>query len=174
MKKTVILISVMLCLILLTTTAFAFQPVKKSNGQLVYVSAAYIDASYMRDGEFINQFTTTKLIIRNIDLERPITLLSAAFYGPDGALVHEYVGAPIVIDPLRTAEFVTSFPVLGIPPFEQGEGLPCFLVEWEADKRVNEPLIEADISKVRLDGDFIEFLSSSRVEGIVLQEKRRH
>jgi hypothetical protein len=173
MKKTVILLSVALCLILLTTTAFAAQPVRKSIGQLVFVGASYIDLSYMRGSEFIDQFTTTKLLIRNLDPERPITLLSVKFFGPDGALVHEYVDDPIVINPFIVAEFVTSFPVLGIPPFEEGAGQPYFLVEWEASRRVNEPLISADMSKVRRDGDFIEFLASFNIEGILLREKRR-
>ena len=173
MKKTVILISVVLCLILLATTAFAAKPVDVSRGQLVFVGASYNDLSYMRDGQVINQFTTTKLFIRNIDLERPITVLSVDFYGPDGALVHEYVDTPIVIDPLTAAEFVTSFPVLGRPVFEAGEGVPCFLVKWKANKLVNEPIIAASISIVRLDGNFIEFLATQSIRGVVLKEKNK-
>ena len=173
MKKTVILISVVLCLILLATTAFAAKPVDVSRGQLVFVGASYNDLSYMRDGQVINQFTTTKLFIRNIDLERPITVLSVDFYGPDGALVHEYVDTPIVIDPLTAAEFVTSFPVLGESPYELGAGQPCFLVKWKANKLVNEPRIVANIATVRIDGTFIEFLASGHAQGVVLKEKSK-
>ena len=173
MKKTVILISVVLCLILLATTAFAAKPVDVSRGQLVFVGAGYNDLSYMRDGQFINQFTSTKLIIRNIDLERPITLLSVGFHDPNGNLVKEYLDNPIVIDPLTMAGFLATFPVLGIPHYEKDGGHPCFLVKWKANKLVNEPIIGASISMVRLDGDFIEYLASSSIQGVVLREKNK-
>lgn len=174
MKKTVIVISVVLCLILLATSAFAAQRVKKSRGQLVFIGAGYLDLSYTRGAEVINQFLITKLMIRNINRKRPITLLSVKFYGPDRTLVHEYVDAPIVIAPFMVAEFLTSFPELGIPPFEEGPGQPYFLVKWKATSvlwQVNEPIIVADISKVRRDGNFIEFLASFNIQGHILKER---
>ena len=177
MKKAIVFLSVALCLILLSTTAFAFGPkVKKSRGQTVFVAAAYSDLSYKKDDVTINQVCVTRLIIRNTDLDLPITVNSVAFYDPDGNWVKEFLESPVLpvlINPLASITFLASGSTLGVDPYDIDGGRPCFLVEWEANRPTNVPSISGIVLILRPDGNWVEFLAGMSGTGIVIEEKRK-
>ena len=139
MKKAGFAISVVLCLVLLSTKVFAFGTVTKSRGQIVYASASYITGGVS---------TASRLVIRNLDPNNSITVNSVDFYDPDGVLVFSFPQAadgstfPKEIDPLASIS-VWAHPYVLVPegvyPSPSSLGRHSFLVDWEADRVVNAP-----------------------------------
>ena len=172
MKKSVLFFSVVVCLIFISGTTFAGDSyLGKSKGQVVYLPATYCDFSYWKDGVFINQYSTTRIIIRNTAFEKPITVTSVKFYNPDGGLVKEYLDSPEIVGPLASISFGANFTTLGVwPPYNYLGGRPCFIVKWKSNKRVNTPIISHIGAVVRIDGDFVEFLSLSSGRGTVMSK----
>ena len=141
MKKIAVL-SVVLSLILCSTTAFAG---KKFVGQTVYVPAAQNDFCMYDESEnlVLEQYLLTRLIIRNIDPIKSITLTSVKFFDPDGVCVMEYLPDVIVLSPLASVTYVASPSVNKAPYYDKSGGRLSFIVQWEADENVNPPIIES-------------------------------
>jgi len=141
MKKRAIFVSVLLCLVLATGTAFALE---QSTRQTVYVPAGYTDSSdYGPDGELLKKrVTITQLNIRNTDPDRNIKVTSVKFYDPDGQLVKEYLAETEVLGSLASVTYNAEPSILGIPPYDRYHGRPSFVVKWKAQEKVVPPLIE--------------------------------
>ena len=101
-------------------------------GQLVYVPV-YSHVYHAGGRRYLLEAT---LSVRNTDPSASITINRVDYYDSAGELVGRKLEAPLRLEPLASTEFlVTSRDTSG------GAGAN-FLVEWVADKKVNEPLIE--------------------------------
>jgi hypothetical protein len=142
MKKAVAFVSLVLCVALATGTTFA---VEKLTLHTAYVPATYMDTSdYDPSGIVLKKrISITQLNIRNVDLDRDITVTSVNFYGPDGQIVKAYLPAPEDIGPLASITFYAELDVLGIPPYDRTAGQPSFIVKYESSKETNAALIQS-------------------------------
>lgn len=102
-------------------------------GQSVYVPA-YSDI-FFADAESTWDLAVS-LAIHNTDAENPITITSARYYDTDGNLVTEYFEEPVALSPWATTGVV-------IERTDESGGVGAnFIVDWEADTNVSEPVIE--------------------------------
>jgi hypothetical protein len=139
MKKIAVVLTfaVAFCFVLGSVTV-AFACVK-CLGQTVYVPGTYNKISDY-------EVTVTRIIIRNLDPNTPITLTSVNFYDPNGTLAWEYVDeeAPEVIQPMASFSYVASPMIPGFPDrYPREGGRPYFIVKWEANERVLKPSCSA-------------------------------
>lgn len=110
---------------------------------------------YIRDQSRTINLTAT-LSIRNTDLQNPIRITSARYYGTNGALVREYVKEPLRLAPMASTDFVVA------EEDATGGSGANFIVEWGAGAEVTEPVVEAVmIGTASQQG--ISFVSTGRV-----------
>ncbi len=123
-------------------------------GQTVYVpvySHIYAEDRY-KDRPFL---LTATLSVRNTDPARPIALKSVTYYDSEGALLQRYVDKPVNLTPLGSVHYI-------VPESESKGGAGAkFLVEWEAQQPVSEPVIEAVMIGTKLQQG-ISFVSTGR------------
>lgn len=128
-----------------------------SMGQLVYVPV--YSHIYQRDQKRTFNLTTT-LSIRNADPYRSFTLTKVSYYDSKGNLIQHYLDSEIDVSPLASTSYVIEERDL------RGGVGANFLVNWESEKPVIPPVIEAvNISTSNQQG--VSFLSTGRV----LQER---
>ncbi|WP_243312741.1 DUF3124 domain-containing protein [Fundidesulfovibrio agrisoli] len=80
---------------------------------------------------------TVTLSIRNTDPERPIRLVSVDYYDTNGGLVRSYLTSKTALGPMMTWEAIVA------ERDRSGGSGANFLVRWEADGPVSQPLAEA-------------------------------
>ena len=121
------------------STATIAQESRANNVQSLYLPIY----SHMLYGNLGRQGRTSELMlsalvsIRNTDPKLPMRILSARYYDTAGKLIVERVPKPTVLPPLGTLEiFVDRNDVRG------GSGAN-FIVDWEGDKAINPPIVEA-------------------------------
>ena len=102
-------------------------------GQTVYVPA--YSHIYSRNGE-PHQLEVT-LSIRNTDPKRGIRLMSTRYFDTKGQLLKNYTVEVLEIGPLETVEFLVK------KQDTRGGSGANFIVTWDADEPVYEPIIEA-------------------------------
>lgn len=123
--------------------------------QTIYVpvySHIYADDRY-RGTPFL---LTVTLSIRNTDTSKSLTLQSVNYYDSQGKLLRKYLEKPMNIGPLESANYV-------VPESETKGGTGAkFIVEWEADNPVTEPVIESVMIGTQLQQG-ISFISTGRV-----------
>lgn len=99
---------------------------------------------------------TATLSLRNTDLASSITLQRVYYYDSNGQLVTQYLDEPMQLSPLSSTSFVVEEEDL------RGGVGANFLVLWEAQAPVSDPIIEAVmISTTQQQG--ISFVSGGRV-----------
>jgi hypothetical protein len=176
MKKAGIVVSVSLCLILLSTSAFAWGLVHKSFGQTVYVP---VSVSESVPGK---HRTITRVNIANTDPVTPITVVAVEVYDHDGKFVEDLLAGsePRTLYPLddpgspgtNNTGFTIRPPLLDFLP-----GSPSVRVIWEAERRVIPALISSFVlfivndSAVHTGGETIAVMSLSTR---VIEERRGH
>ena len=104
-----------------------------SKGQLVYVPV--YSHVYHGDRE-MKIFLTDILSIRNTDPAQPITITKADYYDSEGKLVKSYVTTPVTLKPMASTRYIVKESDAG------GGSGANFLVQWQAEAEVNEPLME--------------------------------
>lgn len=109
---------------------------------------------YWGSGETVTELSVT-LSIRNVDPQRPIALLSIAYYDSEGTLVREYLDAPAELSPRGTADFVIE------RHDEIGGSGANFLVEWGAEGAAYEPVMES-VMLGQIGSASISFVSQGR------------
>lgn len=130
-----------------------WHPSKQMMGQMIYVPI--YSHIYIRDRSRSINLTAT-LSIRNTDLQNPIHITSARYYGTSGTLVREYVNKPLRLAPMASTEFVVA------EEDTSGGSGANFIVEWGASAEVTEPVVEAVmIGTASQQG--ISFVSAGRV-----------
>ncbi len=124
---------------------------RKIRGQVLYMPI-YSNIPHMEKQHYdLSAF----LAIHNTDLKNPIKITKVVFFNTDGKAVKHFVSADRPLNPLATIIFTIS------QKDQSGTGAN-FLVEWMADKPVNEPLIESIMKD--LSGNLgLSFLSQGRV-----------
>lgn len=127
----------------------------KWTSQTVYVpvySHIYADDRF-RDTPFL---LTATLSVRNTDPNKPFTLKKVSYYDSKGSLLQQYLDKPMTIDPLGSTRFI-------VPESETKGGSGAkFLVEWEAETAVIEPIIESVMIGTKMQQG-ISFISTGRV-----------
>ena len=107
--------------------------------ELVTAQSVYVPAYseiFFTDTERTWDLAVT-LAIHNTDSENPITITSARYYDTDGNLVTEYIEEPVELNPWATTGVV-------VERTDKSGGVGAnFIVDWEADAGVSEPIIEA-------------------------------
>lgn len=108
--------------------------VKRVRGQTVYVPAY----SHIYHGDRKAPFYLTVTVsIRNTDIVHPIKILSVEYFDTDGKLLKKYLEKEVTLRPLGSVEFV-------VKESEKAGGAGAnFLVKWESEKAVTEPIIES-------------------------------
>ncbi|MEJ2670947.1 MAG: DUF3124 domain-containing protein [Deltaproteobacteria bacterium] len=77
------------------------------------------------------------LIIHNTDPSQAITIVRIDHYDTDGKLVDKYLKKPIKLNPLAAIRVIVKEPKKG------NEGIGTnFIVQWQAEKPVTEPIID--------------------------------
>ena len=77
------------------------------------------------------------LVIHNTDPAQAITLARIDEYDTEGKKVSSYLTAPVVLNPLGAMRVVVK------ESKKEAEGLGAnFIIQWHAEKKVTEPIIE--------------------------------
>ena len=124
---------------------------RKLRGQLIYMPI-YSNIPHM---EKKNYDLSAFLAVHNTDLKHQIKITKVDYFNTDGKLIKSFISSDQQINPLATMIFT-------IPKEDQGGTGANFLVEWVADQKVNEPLIES-IMKDLSGPKGISFLSQGRI-----------
>lgn len=80
---------------------------------------------------------TNIVVIRNVDIDNEIKVLSAYYYDTKGLLLKNFYPEPINLAPLETARIYLS-------EQDQEAGIGAnFIIRWNAENAVNTPIIES-------------------------------
>jgi hypothetical protein len=126
--------------------AFAQDAPSLSSGQSLYLpvySHLYHGEVNPKTGKPSETLVSTHVSIRNTDMKAAIRVVSARYYNTDGKLLREYLPAPRTIPPLGTYE-------LFVPRSDSSGGSGAnFIIDWNAERPVNSPLVEALHADIR-------------------------
>ena len=104
-----------------------------SRGQLVYVPVY----SHVYYGDYERKILLTGILsLRNTDPSQAITLTKADYYNSDGKLIKSYLPQPTALKPMASTRLIIK------ESDTQGGSGANFLVEWQAETEVNEPIME--------------------------------
>lgn len=167
------LVMVFLCLTSCTSWESAVEPqadnqqVSQSQPEMVTKDLEKIDIAmnqtiyvpvyshiYHDSGRRILNLAAT-LSIRNTDLTEPIIITSVRYYDSDGKLVKQYLEQPIQLNALVSRDFFVA-------RTDTSGGIGAnFIVEWIAEQKVSEPIVEAVMIGTE-SGQGISFISSGK------------
>jgi len=156
MKTVKILCSVFIGLSILLTAAAhscAEDQYPLTNGQTIYVPAY----SHIYIGNKERPFyLAVTLSIRNIDPYHSIKIKKVNYHETDGFKLHNYVKSEIILQPMQSTRYIVS------ENDKAGGSGANFIVVWEADALVNNPIVES-IMIGTSKGQGISFTSRGRV-----------
>ena len=134
LKHKIWLYSIILLIVFFVLSARAQADREFSSGETLYVPVY----SNVYSGPKANPLQlATMLSIHNIDPKYPITVLKADYYDSNGKFVESYVKKPINLKPFaHTFVYLKEYDVRGGPGAN-------FIVKWRAEKKVNQPIVEA-------------------------------
>lgn len=150
-----VVIAVLLLLVGYNQELRADQTVQKWQSQTVYVplySHIYADDRY-RDKPFN---LTATLSVRNTDPKERLRLISVDYYDSSGKKLRGYLDAPAVIPQLGSTRYIVQ------DSDTSGGSGAKFLVTWEADEAITEPIVESVMIGTKLQQG-ISFVSRGRV-----------
>jgi hypothetical protein len=127
--------------------------VKIARGQTVYVpvySHIYSVSSSQR------MDLSATLSVRNTDQTYPIIITSVLYHDTNGKLIRKYLEQPVELRPLASTYFVVDQADTG------GGAGASFLVEWVAQQKVTDPVIETVMINT-MGNQGISFVSEGRV-----------
>ena len=132
--KRLLLFLALLALLPATTGRAADEAVPLFLGQTIYVPAY----SHIYVGDREQPFLLTVTVsLRNVDTKHRITLTAVNYYDTQGRLLKKYLPQPLVLKPLESTRYV-------VPQQDKTGGSGAnFIVEWQAEKPVNAPIVEA-------------------------------
>ena len=122
-----------------------------ADGQTVYVP---VYSHIYADGGRPHLLEAT-LSVRNVDPNNPIALKSVKYFDTQGTLIKEYLDEELAVAALATASFLVEKRDI------RGGSGANFIVVWDAEKPVYEPLIEA-VMVGFADANSIAFTSPGR------------
>ncbi len=133
--KQMVLITLAALMLLFNFSALGFGAVKMVKGQTVYIPSY----SNVISGPPTLMVVPLRanLIIHNTDPSQAITIEKIDHYDTDGKLVYKYLEKPVTLKPLAAIRVIVKEPKRG------DEGLGAnFMVQWQAEKPVHEPIID--------------------------------
>jgi hypothetical protein len=138
-----------------------FQPVaakmKLYNGQTVYVPIYSHIYSGNREQPF---YLAATLSLRNTDREYAITITAVDYYDSQGKFLKHYLEKPLILGAMATQRYV-------VPESDKSGGSGAkFIVVWQSDQPVAEPLIESVMISTKTQQG-ISFNSRGRVLDVV-------
>lgn len=128
----------LLAALLLSTAAFAAEPVATSKGQSVYV-AVY---SHIWHGNLDSKgkpqtlLLSSMLSIRNTDPDTGLTVKSVRYYDTAGKMLREYMPHPAKLGPMASTDVFVEH------KDEAGGTGANFVVQWSSDRPISPPIIE--------------------------------
>lgn len=126
--------------LLLAIPAPAACRVQRLKGQTVYVPA-YSQIFHGDKERFVD--LTVTLSIRNTDPVHAVTLMSVIFYDSNGKQIRAYLETPLKLAPLASKYYVVQ------ESDQSGGPGASFIVRWQADEKVTEPIIETVMISTR-------------------------
>lgn len=122
-----------------------------SSGETLYVP---VYSNVYAGPKAVPHQLATMLSIHNIDPNNAITIIKADYYDSNGNFIESYIKKPVNLKPFNhTFFYLKEYDVRG------GQGAN-FIVKWQAEKKVNQPIIEALMYGVRAG---ISFTSSGHI-----------
>lgn len=115
-----------------TAAGVAAAEVKQVKGQTLYIPYY---TSFIGHGRDYNLKATT--YIHNTDRHSAISITKIDYYSTSGKLVEKHLQQPLKLNPLAATRITVKEPLRG----EEGTGAHL-LIQWQADNKVTEPLIE--------------------------------
>lgn len=128
-----------------------------AKGQIVYVPiySEVRHGNLSPSGEPNSLLMSILVSIRNTDSAQSIRIIRAPYYDTAGKLVRNYVSKTVTVAPFATSEIFVE-----LSESAGGSGAN-FAVEWEADKPVSPPIIEALHSRFQA-GYSVSFISRGK------------
>jgi len=147
MKKTAIILSVIVALVLVSSQTFAFG--LKCKGQLVLLEGPYYLKWSPPNVNDVLEHVISTACIRNLDLNSDITVHYIRYYSPEleGEGGYREVVGETALGPLEKIQFTTSPATLAYPPniYPGPVADMYFLFEWSSDKAITPPRIDGQI-----------------------------
>jgi hypothetical protein len=138
--------SIFLFLCLLPVCAYSQSIVELSSGESVYVS---VYSNIYTGPKAVRLELASMLSIRNTDPKYPITILKADYYDTKGNVIESYIKKPFKMKPLESIHiYIKEYDKRGGPGAN-------FIVKWQAENKVNQPIIEAIMFGARQGVSFI-------------------
>jgi hypothetical protein len=122
-------------LVLFSSGGTALAAVKLVKGQTIYIPSY----ANVISGPPIYMVVPLRanLVIHNTDPSQAITIDRIDEYDTEGKKVSSYLKAPVTLNPLGAMRVVVK------ESKKEAEGLGAnFIIQWQAEKKVNEPIIE--------------------------------
>jgi len=136
-----------------TGEVLADESVFFSQGQSVYVPVYSHIYSGDREQPF---YLAATLSVRNTDLKHLITLTAVDYYDSEGSFLKHYLEKALPLNPMATKRYV-------VPESDKSGGSGAkFIVTWQSDQPVAEPLIESVMISTKTQQG-ISFTSRGRV-----------
>jgi hypothetical protein len=127
--------TILAVLLLVNFSASAMGAVKQVKGQTVYIPSY----ANVISGPPIYMVVPLRanLVIHNTDPDQSITIAGIDEYNTEGKKVRSYLTAPVTLNPLGAMRVVVK------ESKKETEGLGAnFIIQWQAEKKVTEPIIE--------------------------------
>lgn len=118
---------------------FASSLTSVPKGSLPVKGAIYVPAYssvFLSSGKVRVDFSVT-LSVHNVSEDKPLVLTKIAYFDTAGTLVQSFLPSPVALKPFATVQ--VSIPVTDV----RGGAGANFVVEWAAEARIAEPLVEA-------------------------------
>ncbi len=133
LRKTFLVIAITITTAALVGGGLAAGAVNLLKGQTIYLPCY----STIRGIHGENIAMIANLFVHNVDPQNSINIVRVDLYDADGKLVEKYLPQPMKIGPLAATRF-------SLKPAFKGDGgeEANFVVQWRADTKVIEPLIE--------------------------------
>ncbi|BAS57748.1 MULTISPECIES: DUF3124 domain-containing protein [Leptolyngbya] len=127
--------------------------IKIARGQTVYVPVYSHIYSISRSQKMDLSVT---LSVRNTDQSHPMIITSVFYHDTNGKLIRKYLEQPVELRPLASTYFFVDQADTG------GGAGASFLVEWVAQQKVTDPVIETVMINT-MGNQGISFVSEGRV-----------
>lgn len=152
--KTIFKISISTILLFLMTTPFADaeRRIHTSKGQTIYVPIYSNIYAGERQRPY---FLYAILSIRNIDIEKSITVTQVDYFDSNGKLIKHYLNSPVTLNPLASARYI-------VPESEKAGGSGAnFIVKWHTSELANPPITESIMLTTRM-SQGVSFITQGR------------
>jgi hypothetical protein len=105
---------------------------------------------------------TAMLIARNTDPNHSIRITQADYYNTKGELIEKFIETPVVLKPLEAR-------YLSIKEHDERGGAGAnFIVKWQSETKVNQPIIES-VNLGTRSGQGISFVCPGKVIKVIAE-----